>query len=245
MKKIIAGIIASAALAGAANATLMNTATQTFNFGGTTDFSGSLAFQLFDSSLGALTGVTISDSYGFTTTITVTNSAASAKSGGATTSSSLQLGGADAAATAVSNALNSNTIYDSDFNAISASAGGNTGTVTFQNVGSGPANAVTKGPFNVSSNTVSTTLSGDLASFVGTGTSTLNYTTYTFTTVQQQGGNLTAQQSTTGNGIFSIFYTYDATTSAVPEPATWALMIGGFGLVGYGMRRRGTSVVFN
>lgn len=30
------------------------------------------------------------------------------------------------------------------------------------------------------------------------------------------------------------------TTSAVPEPTTWAMMIAGFGLVGAGMRRRGT-----
>lgn len=31
---------------------------------------------------------------------------------------------------------------------------------------------------------------------------------------------------------------------AVPEPATWAMMIGGFGLVGAAMRRRATSVSF-
>jgi hypothetical protein len=33
-------------------------------------------------------------------------------------------------------------------------------------------------------------------------------------------------------------------TSAVPEPATWAMMIGGFGLVGASMRRRKVSVRF-
>lgn len=33
-------------------------------------------------------------------------------------------------------------------------------------------------------------------------------------------------------------------TAAVPEPATWALMLGGFGLVGFGLRRRRTGVVF-
>ncbi len=34
------------------------------------------------------------------------------------------------------------------------------------------------------------------------------------------------------------------TTSAVPEPATWAMMIGGLGLVGMSMRRRKTAVSF-
>jgi len=33
-------------------------------------------------------------------------------------------------------------------------------------------------------------------------------------------------------------------TGAVPEPATWVLMIGGFGLVGGAMRRRSTKVQF-
>ena len=32
--------------------------------------------------------------------------------------------------------------------------------------------------------------------------------------------------------------TYSIAAAAVPEPATWALMIGGFGLAGFGMRRR-------
>ena len=38
--------------------------------------------------------------------------------------------------------------------------------------------------------------------------------------------------------------TFSATITAVPEPASWALMIGGFGLVGGAMRRRTTSVRF-
>jgi PEP-CTERM motif len=32
--------------------------------------------------------------------------------------------------------------------------------------------------------------------------------------------------------------------AAVPEPASWALMIGGFGLVGFAMRRRKANVAF-
>jgi hypothetical protein len=31
------------------------------------------------------------------------------------------------------------------------------------------------------------------------------------------------------------------TAAAVPEPATWALMLMGFGAVGYSMRRRGAT----
>ena len=31
---------------------------------------------------------------------------------------------------------------------------------------------------------------------------------------------------------------------AIPEPATWAMMLGGFGLAGAAMRRRGSKVVF-
>lgn len=38
------------------------------------------------------------------------------------------------------------------------------------------------------------------------------------------------------------FNTKDLEVSAVPEPATWAMMIGGFGLVGGAMRRRRKSV---
>jgi hypothetical protein len=34
------------------------------------------------------------------------------------------------------------------------------------------------------------------------------------------------------------------TPSAVPEPATWAMMVGGFGLVGFGLRRRRGQVQF-
>ena len=36
----------------------------------------------------------------------------------------------------------------------------------------------------------------------------------------------------------------DFTVAAVPEPATWSLMIGGFGLLGAAMRRRRVSVSY-
>ena len=39
-------------------------------------------------------------------------------------------------------------------------------------------------------------------------------------------------------------FTFDGVTNAVPEPASWALMIAGFGLVGGAMRSRKRSVAF-
>ena len=41
----------------------------------------------------------------------------------------------------------------------------------------------------------------------------------------------------------TITITYDAASAAVPEPATWAMMMLGFGLLGAGMRRRTTTRV--
>jgi len=48
-----------------------------------------------------------------------------------------------------------------------------------------------------------------------------------------------------GNGAYGGQATFTPVTSAVPEPATWAMMIMGFGVVGYAMRRRRTTVRFS
>ncbi|MFS0737239.1 PEPxxWA-CTERM sorting domain-containing protein [Sphingomonas sp. 1P06PA] len=45
-------------------------------------------------------------------------------------------------------------------------------------------------------------------------------------------------------GIDDLSVTLNGVASAVPEPASWALMIGGFGLVGGAMRRRAARVTF-
>jgi hypothetical protein len=51
--------------------------------------------------------------------------------------------------------------------------------------------------------------------------------------------NLTGDQNrTNGLGVF----TFSEVTGGVPEPATWALMIGGFGLVGAATRRRSAKI---
>jgi hypothetical protein len=58
--------------------------------------------------------------------------------------------------------------------------------------------------------------------------------------------NIQSSFSTPENGSNSRnLYAYvSAATAPVPEPATWAMMIGGLGLVGMTMRRRKTTVSF-
>jgi len=55
----------------------------------------------------------------------------------------------------------------------------------------------------------------------------------------------------TFTGIRTVFTTtanvgtvFNVTAAAVPEPATWALMLAGFGMVGYALRRRRAAVAF-
>ena len=43
-----------------------------------------------------------------------------------------------------------------------------------------------------------------------------------------------------GDTIGALQTTFNSVNTAVPEPATWALMLLGFGMVGYAMRKRGT-----
>ncbi len=45
-------------------------------------------------------------------------------------------------------------------------------------------------------------------------------------------------------GTFAFDDDVSVTVTAVPEPASWAMMIAGFGLVGAGLRSRRTRVVF-
>lgn len=51
---------------------------------------------------------------------------------------------------------------------------------------------------------------------------------------------LTVNGISRGNGSYAGTIAFAEATSAVPEPATWAFMLVGFGAVGYSMRRRPT-----
>ncbi len=70
------------------------------------------------------------------------------------------------------------------------------------------------------------------------------YAGATLTPVDQL--NFRTAFTTPGTGFYidDVSYSASNATAAVPEPATWAMMIAGFGLVGGAMRRRKTAVAF-
>ncbi|NIJ08908.1 hypothetical protein FHS31_002532 [Sphingomonas vulcanisoli] len=218
-------LVAATMLAPVSMAAAATTITQTSNFGPTkteTSFTGSLAG--FDSSLGTLTNVLITYTFGFNSSGTVTNTAQQAQT--------------FTAKEDVDGALTLSGSY-------SATGDLDPGvSQKYTNLGAGQSAAF--GPFSFATTAQSTTfsfssLTDDLSSFVNA----LNYQvdTQTGQGFTGGGGNTSASLNTTAQGTVSIAYTYDV-AAAVPEPASWAMMVGGFGMLGGALRRkRGITVV--
>ena len=91
------------------------------------------------------------------------------------------------------------------------------------------------GPFSGSASSSSTLTSG-FAPFLGTGTTALNFASTSLFNTFPSSGKLNI--SPLIGGAYTLTYDYTAAVAAVPEPATWALMLVGIGMVGGSMRRR-------
>lgn len=111
------------------------------------------------------------------------------------------------------------------------------GFITFTNTVNLPA---TTESFVGGSGSTTGEITSDLARFVGDGKFQSNpLSSFFFST---DGGRVSYNGGTSTSATYSISYNFDDTVAVIPEPSTWALMLAGFGMVGYAMRRRKVAV---
>ena len=192
-----------------------------------TDWTDTVGFAQFNPALGTLQSVTLDFSSALSTTLTVANSGTSTSSGSVKTElqvvvqdsgDNLTTPGADPvpySLTGISQLdyLSSKYTYSlgiGDQSTSSALTGSGTSSDTY----------------NISS------LNGAaiLSEFTGTGSINLTGTTFTQTNLTNTGGNTSSSQVTFGNLTGTVTYTYLPTVTA-PEPSTWAMMLGGLGIL--------------
>jgi hypothetical protein len=221
----VAALVAAAVASPSAAATFIQTQNVSALAAGV---SSSVGFDQFDGALGTLDSVTLEFSFLMPdVSATVTNTGSKARDFTVTGMGAAGLSGAG-------------------FN---LSATGATVSKTFNLAKNA---TTTTGPFG-GSGSASNTLTGDLSAFVGLGDLAFTFTrSATFQLVPNGQGTLTVNPVL--SGLASLTYNYtlppppppvdmgngdgNAITTAVPEPAAWALMIMGFGSAGAMLRRR-------
>jgi PEP-CTERM motif len=85
-------------------------------------------------------------------------------------------------------------------------------------------------------------IDGVSQAFTGPALGSIGWASITGLNLTGSSHTIQLNQVSAGNWVFVSEVTFAGT--AVPEPATWAMMIMGFGMVGAGMRRRATKVSY-
>jgi hypothetical protein len=172
-----------------------------------TDWNGSLAFPQFNPALGTLDSVTLELSSTMATVVTVTNnedpSSGSSSNGGAKTE--LQVSVQDAGLNLTQPDLD---FYSPNF-AYTLLAGSSTSSGLLTKTANDGGNTYT--------------LPAVLGEFTGLGSLSLSASTFTQTSLTNNGGNTSASQVTDAALTGTVEYTY----TAVPEPSSIALLVAG------------------
>ncbi|MEG8041118.1 PEPxxWA-CTERM sorting domain-containing protein [Sphingomonas sp. LR60] len=207
---------------------------------GPTDYASLLGnLAKFDSSLGALTAAYLTVGYSFQSTITV--SATTDSTGRVRTESAAQFLSSDAGVKSVLDTLVNTTSAGIGTADLSPAAYDLLGTSSIYSVGPSSTSSQIFAS-NASTSQVFAITGASLAAFVANGGGSFDVSAKTLTglLLSATGGNAAAAQQTSATSTVGIRYEYVA--APVAEPATWALMILGFGVVGYSLRRRSATL---
>ncbi len=178
--------------------------------------ASSIAFSQFDASLGTLVGITLSFEASSSTTINFANNTPSTRNWTITPGSSIAVSGNGFALSDAENGPATAFSLAPRF----APSKPRLGSATF-----------------VGSYADSDSLATGFLPYVGTGTISFAVARLANFAVVGGGGASTIGATPIG-GTATLSYSYDVPIDSVPEPASWAMLIAGFGLVGAAARRR-------
>jgi PEP-CTERM motif len=219
MRMLLTGAATAAALFSAATPAFAEVVVLTQTVGNDVAPNAStVSFAKFDQSLGVLTSVTLAFTAGSSTTVNFSNNTPNSRTWDIDQQTTASVTG---------NGFSLSDTYklDNDTFTLAARISNQTprtGTKTY-----------------TASYADDATLTSSLSAFAGAGV-----VDFSFGRAAQFMTSPTASVLPTSfNGSVTLTYNYDLLPAAVPEPAAWAMMIGGFALVGAASRRRARASV--